>query len=126
MPSTVTRAPSRSRDFWIDHVERWKRTTLSKADYCKEHALSVGNFYNWSSPKRCGNVPAGRNENKAAEIKPKAEKSLTFMPVKIDPTADTDTALVRIHRAATDIELPVNMSDEQIKQWLTAIHQLHV
>ena len=69
MSSTITRAPRRNRQFWINHVERWRSSNLSKAAYCEQHSLSIGNFYNWSRPERGVNVKADQREHQRPEGK---------------------------------------------------------
>lgn len=33
--------------FWLKHLERWKQSGLSQAQYCREHKLSVPAFGWW-------------------------------------------------------------------------------
>ena len=127
MSSTVTRAPRRNRQFWIKHVERWKNSNLSKAAYCEQNSLSVGNFYNWSRPERSVNVTDDTREHRCPEGKSVATKPLSFVPVTVVPVQPASGAcVVHVKRAATHVELPVDLNAEQIQHWLTAVHQLHV
>lgn len=126
MPSTVSRAPRRNRQFWIDHVSQWKRSGLSKAAYCKLHFINAGSFYNWSRPARDNAAPANTDEQRI-ELDAQSPRSLTFMPVAIKPVEHTTEArFVHIQRAATDVALPTDLSTDQIHSWLSAIHKLHV
>ena len=127
MSSTVTRAPRRNRQFWINHVERWRSSNLSKAAYCEQHSLSIGNFYNWSRPERGVNVKADQREHQRPEGKSVVTKPLSFVPVTVMPVEPaSDTCVVHVKRAATHVELPADLNAEQIQHWLTAVHQLHV
>lgn len=126
MSTTVSRAPRRNRQFWIDHVSQWKRSGLSKAAYCQLHSINAGSFYNWSRPARDDNEPKG-TEVQRTKLETLPEKSLTFMPVEIKPADHrTEARFVHVQRAATDVALPTDLSADQIHSWLCAIHQLHV
>ncbi len=39
--------PNKSRQYWVEHVSAWSTSGLSQADYCRQHDLAKGNFYNW-------------------------------------------------------------------------------
>jgi len=126
MSVTVSRTPRRTRQFWMDHVSQWQNSGLSKAAYCEQHSLNAGNFYNWSRATKT-------TERKSAKVKkrsdaaPLPETPLTFVPVKVEPAKPgMEVHFVHVVRAATDVALPSNLSAEQIRHWLTAIHQLHV
>lgn len=117
--SDNTRSPRRSRDFWLEHTNQWKQSGLSKIAYSKEHNLKPISFYNWSK----------KLEHAESETQPETVSYSTFVPVQIDNTAVSlrdNTQFVHVERAATDIALPVDLSAEQIKHWLQAIHALHV
>lgn len=126
MLSTVSRAPRRNRQFWIDHVSQWKRSGLSKAAYCQLHSINAGSFYNWSRPTRNDTEPASTNTQQT-ELDAKSDKSLTFLPIEIKPVDHrTEARFVHVQRAATDVALPADLHADQIHSWLSAIHQLHV
>ena len=127
MSNTVTRAPRRSRHFWLKHVECWKNSNLSKAAYCERHSLSIGNFYNWSRPERGVNVKADQREHRHSKDKSVVTRPLSFIPVTVMPVQSaSDACVVHVKRAATHVELPADLNAEQIQHWLTAVHQLHV
>lgn len=126
MSTTVSRAPNRNRQFWIDHIKQWKRSGLSKAAYCQLHSINAGSFYNWSRPTRDEVEPLSAA---AQPSKPDTQPgpSLTFIPVAITPANHRSEArCVQVQRAATAVELPADLSADQIHSWLSAIHQLHV
>ena len=50
MSDTVSANPHRGKAFWLDHVQRWQNSGLSKIAYCNQHNLKSSNFYNWSRP----------------------------------------------------------------------------
>ena len=39
--------PNKTREFWIEHVDTWSTSGLSQVEYCRQHNLSKGKFYNW-------------------------------------------------------------------------------
>lgn len=126
MSTTVSRAPNRNRQFWIDHIKQWKRSGLSKAAYCQLHCINAGSFYNWSRPSRDEVEPMN---TAAQQSQPDAQpnNSLTFIPVALTPADNRiEARCVHVQRAATAIELPADLSADQIHSWLSAIHQLHV
>lgn len=127
MSDSTPRAPRRSRQFWIDHVEQWKNSGLSKAVYCQQHSLNTGSFYNWSRPARMISN-AQDNANKPHNVTALPDCSpLNLIPVTVKPDERrAGTRFVHVERAATDIALPADLSAEQIHQWLSAIHQLRV
>lgn len=126
MSSTVSRAPRRNRQFWIDHVNQWKCSGLSKAAYCQLHSINAGSFYNWSRPARDSAGSTGTDSHRT-ELDIQPLKPLTFMPVQIKPFDHrTETRFVHVQRAATDVALPADLNADQIHTWLRAIHQLHV
>ncbi|WP_157735891.1 IS66 family insertion sequence element accessory protein TnpA [Granulosicoccus antarcticus] len=62
MSNTVSREPRRDRQFWLDHVQRWKYSGLSKAAYCEKHKLKAGSFYNWSRKNSASKIPILSND----------------------------------------------------------------
>lgn len=36
-----------SSDFWRKHVDGWRASKLTQAEYCRRHKLSAGAFYHW-------------------------------------------------------------------------------
>ena len=51
MSSKLVRESSRSKEFWLSHIQRWSSSGLSKADYCRQNNLNAGNFYSKRPPK---------------------------------------------------------------------------
>ena len=126
MSTTVSRAPYRNRQFWIDHIRQWKRSGLSKAAYCQLHCINAGSFYNWSRPTRDEVEPLSA-VTQPSKLDAQPKNSLTFIPVAITPANHRgEVHCVHVQRADTAIELPADLSADQIHSWLSAIHQLHV
>ena len=126
MSTTVSRAPRRNRQFWLDHIAQWKHSGLSKANYCQLHELNAGSFYNCSHPLRSNDKATGTAKT-AVGVGAQAETSLTFMPVTLKPSDPGGKGrFVHVQRGASDVALPAELSAEQTHSWLSAIHQLHV
>jgi hypothetical protein len=53
------------RKFWEGHVEKWRRSGITQAEYCRRHNLSRKSFTYWK----------GRMKG--------AAKSVSFVPVKV-------------------------------------------
>lgn len=48
MPSTFRkRSPSKGADFWFSHIQAWKQSKLSKAEYSRQHNLPIHALYYW-------------------------------------------------------------------------------
>lgn len=120
MSVTVSREPHRSREFWLDHVKRWKLSGLSKAAYCIENELKAASFYNWSS-KAAVKVSA-----QLGSVETQSPEPVNFLPVKLSSSSLPSGQFVHVERAATELALPSDLSAEQIHHWLSAIHQLRV
>jgi hypothetical protein len=120
MSDTVSREPHRSRQFWLNHVERWKLSGLSKAAYCLQNELKAASFYNWSTKA------AGDKTTEPNTAKNPSSESLNFVPVKLTASSLPSGQFVHVERAATELALPSNLPPEQILHWLSAIHQLRV
>lgn len=123
MSNTVSREPRRDRQFWLDHVQRWKHSRLSKAAYCEKHQLKAGSFYNWSRKMSATKTSVASNNSDQNEALP------NFLPVKVSSSPSplpSSAQFVHVERFATEVALPADMPPEQIQHWLYAIHQLHV
>ena len=41
--------PIISPERWLEHLEAWKQTDLTQADYCRMHGLRANQFWYWKS-----------------------------------------------------------------------------
>jgi len=66
--------------FWERHLQRWSRSGLSQARYCREHQLSAGTFGWWkgrlSATDRPAQSAAGK-KNSFVELTPGERKAPT-------------------------------------------------
>ena len=66
------------QQFWKDHVEAWKQSGTSQAEYCRHHDLNIKLFGYWKR-KLCRKpaagltfVPVAVKTSQATVVKPKA------------------------------------------------------
>jgi len=113
MSEPETRVASHPKSFWLEHIEQWKKSGLSKADYCRRHGLSAGNFYNWCS-----------SESKPVKRKSKPSSvSLNLVPVNLNGTDDSTVSFENLNGK---FSFPANLTGDQITRWLGAIERLDV
>ena len=126
MSDTLSVHSQRGKAFWLNHVQRWQESGLSKAAYCQQHNLKASNFYHWSRPAMLQSLaepdvkPLPNNTHLKAEPKPVA-----FIPLSVAPSPN-DAGCARVQRGGTEVVLPTQLEPAQLQLWLTAIHQLHV
>lgn len=118
MNDTLPRQPQRNRTYWLKHVQQWQLSGQTKAAYCIEHELKAASFYNWSVKLEKANDGEFSQEP--------VKNALSFLPVQLQNTKPQSDQFVHVERAATGIAIPVDLSPDQIKHWLSVIHQLHV
>jgi len=126
MSDTLSVHPQRGKAYWLNHVQRWQESGLSKAAYCQRHNLKASNFYNWSRPAMMQSLAV--TDDKPIPNNPhlKAEpKSVAFIPLSVTPSLN-DAGCARVKRGGTEVALPTHLDPAQLQQWLSAIHQLHV
>ncbi|WP_372882886.1 hypothetical protein [Psychromonas sp.] len=41
--------PTISPERWLEHLDAWKQTDLTQADYCRMHGLRTNQFWYWKS-----------------------------------------------------------------------------
>jgi hypothetical protein len=47
MRSSTAQSSLDRSEFWSDHISRWKKSGLSKAEYCRRHGLAKHSFLYW-------------------------------------------------------------------------------
>ena len=124
MSDTVSVNPQRGKAFWLNHVNRWQESGLSKAAYCKQYNLSAGNFYHWSRPAMMQSLsqPDQLARSKRPDPTP---KPIAFLPLNLKPSVH-DAGFACVKRGGTDVSLPTDLDPAQLQVWLAAIHQLYV
>jgi len=87
-PMSVRRAA------WIAHVQSWRDSDLSQADYCRRRALNGNTFAAWI--KRCNSVPA------------QPPLTLTLVPVTVAQPAAAGELLLR-HASSWQLAVPTSI-----------------
>ena len=49
---------SLSPQIWLEHIEAWKQSGLSQAQYCRTHNISSKSFYYWKCKAHHASAPA--------------------------------------------------------------------
>ena len=126
MSDTVSVNPQRGKAFWLNHVQHWQESGLSKIAYCKHHHLKASNFYHWSRPLMLQSLAQSGDKPSANKLGPTTKpKPITFLPLSVEPSLN-DAGCARVQRGDTKVSLPTCLEPAQLQLWLTAIHQLHV
>lgn len=75
------------RQFWYDHVERWKESNLNCTEYCLKHELKRSTFVRWK----------GKAISTSTSSKELSEISLVPIPIRvpIHPKQDPLTVVVK-------------------------------
>lgn len=125
MITVTSRTQRHSKSYWQAHIQQWKCSGQSKADYCRTHGLSPGNFYNWCS--------VDAKENPASVKQRGSEKPMKLLPVKLE--ADTDNVVAASERNSQVVLLesgmgrfkfPAGLPGASIEHWLQAIVKFDV
>ncbi len=112
------RAQSQRRDFWLEHFQQWQQSGLRKSEYCRQHNLSAGNFYNWCHIfSKTPTTKTGSTKN---------NPPLQLIPVTLKPEPVRNAATVTVSCAALSVTIPADLQAEQINTWLGTLAGLHV
>jgi len=116
MSSKLPRERSRSKAFWLGHIQQWNVSGLSKADYCRENNLNAGNFYNWFSKESLSVEPLQRRTPPTA---------LKLLPVTLtDSVAKAST--VTLESNGLTFKFPADLLTDEIDRWLSVIERQRV
>ena len=66
---TITDEQKQKRKYWKRHIEEWRRTGSSQAEYCRGQKLSAKSFTYWKSRFR-------------------QKSAVSFVPVEVKPEAE--------------------------------------
>lgn len=125
MITVTSRTQRHSKSYWQAHIQQWKRSGQSKADYCRTHGLSPGNFYNWCSAQAKVN-PASANQRGS-------KKPMKLLPVKLEADTDNvvepnrcDSQMVSLEHGMGRFKFPADLTRSSIEHWLQAIVKFDV
>jgi hypothetical protein len=102
------------RQYWQEHVECWKRSGLSQAEYCRLNLLRLKNFWYWKK----------QNTGKTAE-------QLRFFPLALVPTKaanpikpESASLQLTLQEQRFRIEIGENFSPSVLKGLILTLEQL--
>ena len=67
---TAARSPHHSRHWWLAHYKAWRKTKLTKAEYCSSNSLKYSSFYNWACKFQLSEVAPSTAQVKATPGSP--------------------------------------------------------
>ena len=95
-------ANSLSGEEWRNHCKSWLKTSLSKAEYCRQHNLSKDNFYYW-----CKKI-----------LSPKHDKlKSSFIPVVSKPSHFNNLVTIELNYP-NQLNLSINLSQTNLANLL--------
>jgi len=103
---------------WQHHVQRWRDGSLSKRDYCREHALVWSSFDRWT--RRLSTPPPLAPV--AIPVPPRPP--VTLIPVQLHDDTPPVSGCVVVRAGPLEISLPVALDADQARTWLGALAAL--
>lgn len=106
---TFTSSAERQQ-FWLHHIDTHAASQLSQAEYCRQHALNLSNFWQWKKKLRPETIT---QKNEKSEV-------LSFIPVQRALTNQDQITC----KCPNGLELswPVHTPVETITQLLLAVN----
>ena len=99
------------RQYWQEHVECWKRSGLSQAEYCRLNSLQIKNFWYWKK-----------------QYNGKTAEQLRFFPLALVPAKVTKSEPASLQLTLQEqrfrIEIGENFSPSVLKGLIMTLEQL--
>ena len=102
------------RQHWHEHIESWKRSGLSQAEYCRLNSLQLKNFWYWKK----------RNSGETSE-------QLCFFPLALVPSkaakaikSEPASLQLTLQEQRFRIEIGENFSPSVLKGLIMTLEQL--
>ena len=111
MNSGSNRENAELSEFWKNHIETWKNSGLTQAEYCRRHDLKKTRFTYWKLKFEKQFLPQTFVEVSQATVR-KAFESKSVNPVVIHCSSGFTA------------EVPENFSSESLKQILTVLKEV--
>jgi hypothetical protein len=102
------------RQYWQEHIESWKRSGLSQAEYCRLKSLRLKNFWYWKK-RYCGKTSEQLRFFPLALVPTKASKAIQSQSAPLQLTLQDK----RFH-----IEIGENFSPSVLKGLILTLEQL--
>ena len=62
--SNPASSPSERSAFWLDHIEQWQQSGLSRVEYCKRASLELHKLRYWITKSQASAKPRSRSKPK--------------------------------------------------------------
>jgi hypothetical protein len=102
------------RQYWHEHIESWKRSGLSQAEYCRLNSLRLKNFWYWKK-RNTGETSEQLRFFPLALVPTKAAKAIKTEPVSLQLT---------LQEQRFRIEIGENFSPTVLKGLIMTLEQL--
>ena len=110
MKSKQNKSKERKRRYWQGHVESWRKSNLSQAEYCRRNALPVKSFGYWKK----------RHSRSSAE-------PLRFFPLVV-PTPlriqESSSLQLTMQERRFTIEIKEDFSPTTLKRLILSLEEL--
>ena len=102
-----------SKKEWSRHCQAWSTSSLSKAAYCRQHKLSIDNFYYWSR-----SIP-----NPQAKAPP---QSSLFSQVRVNkPTSSVGERIALTLHFPTQLRLTMTLMEDKVLNLISELNNAH-
>ena len=102
------------RQYWQEHIESWKRSGLSQAEYCRLNSLRIKNFWYWKK-----------------QYNGKTSEQVRFFPLALVPSTSREAIQSRpaslqltLQEQRFRIEIGENFSPSVLKGLILTLEQL--
>jgi hypothetical protein len=102
------------RQYWQGHIESWKRSGLSQAEYCRLNSLRLKSFWYWKKRSTC-----------------ETSEQLRFFPLALVPTkaakaikSELASLQLTLQEQRFRIEIGENFSPSVLKGLIMTLEQL--
>ena len=102
------------RQYWQEHIESWKRSGLSQAEYCRLNSLRLKNFWYWKK-RYSGKTSEQLRFFPLALVPTKAAKTIKSQPASLQLT---------LQEQRFRIEIGENFSPSVLKGLILTLEQL--
>jgi len=102
------------RQYWQEHIESWRRSGLSQAEYCRLNSLRLKNFWYWKK-RYSGKTLEQVRFFPLALVSTKAERAVKSQPASLQLT---------LQEQRFRIEIGDNFSPSVLKGLILTLEQL--
>lgn len=120
MPQTTTttntpRAERRPQQWWLEQVQAWQASGLSKAQYCVAHGLKPGSVYRWASRLR---QPMAQALHSPASAAPRS----SFVQARVQ--REGASAVRALTVGEVTVQFDAGLAPTALAEWVQALRTL--